>query len=122
MELQAHGDDATVMNAKARLEAARKVYEAILARYQVDINAKPDPEKLYQWSRRWMLAQRDLASKNEEQIAAAEGHLSRMKTMRALFEKIKNLDSASALDSFSLSFFQFKAEQAVAEAKGNRRP
>jgi hypothetical protein len=53
-------------NARARVEAARNVYQSILEAHRQFPNSEPfDPEKRYRWSRRWMEAQRDVSAKKD---------------------------------------------------------
>jgi hypothetical protein len=64
-------------NAKARADAARKVYEGLLNRMRMDAGFKLDSDALYLWSRRWMNAQREVAASKAERTAAAEAHRTR---------------------------------------------
>ncbi len=104
-------------NAKARLQAARKVYEGYLSRYKIGPSQPLDAEKLYQWSRRWLEAQQDLALKKADRVAAAEAHLARMRrleqTMRDLARK-----EVAPYEVAGAEFYRLEAERWVAQAKG----
>jgi hypothetical protein len=111
-------DDKSVENAKARLEAARKTYRGMIERAKVDPNANADPERLYLWSRRWMEAERELATKAEEKVAAVEAHLDRMKTREAFVRKMIEKGFASPVDLAAQEFYRLEAEQWLAQLKG----
>jgi hypothetical protein len=112
------GDDSNVENAKARLEAARKTFQAILERRKVDINAQWDEEKLYRWSRRWMEAAQAITDNKDGRIAAAEAHLKRMKNFEDLVKKMQSAGQASPEDVSAQEFFRLEAEHALIRAKG----
>jgi hypothetical protein len=113
----ARADEPAVSNARARLEAARTVYQGVLARAKVHPNAPLDPDKVYQWSRRWMEAERDLSAKKEDRSAAAEGHLTRMKAMEALVNRLFEQKLVSPVDVAAQAFFRLEAEKGLAQAK-----
>jgi hypothetical protein len=104
-------------NAKARAEAARKVYEGLLGRAKVDQNGL-DLDKLDLWSRRWMEADQEQSEKKEDRIATAEAHLQRAKkleaTIKQLFEQ-KGFVSRVELDA--QTYFRLDAERTLAELK-----
>jgi hypothetical protein len=106
-------------NAKARAEAARKVYECMMERYRLDAGFKFDPEQAYQWSRRWMEAEREAAGAKAGRVAAVEGHLERMKK----WEKVMETDNApgrhlySPGDYAAAQFYRLEAEGWLAQEK-----
>jgi hypothetical protein len=63
----------------------RKVYEGMLEKANT-FGGPSDPEKLYPWSHRWMEAEQDASEKKTDRVAAAEGHLDRMKKREALYQ------------------------------------
>jgi hypothetical protein len=110
-------DDAAVENARARRDAARKVYKGILERAQVDTGAGLDPERICLWSRRWMEAERELAGDAEEKVAAVQGHLDRMKERETAVRKMVNSRLAAATDLAAQEFYRLEAERLLAEAR-----
>jgi hypothetical protein len=116
--LPARADDKAAANAKARLAAARKVYEGMLVRRKVDPAESLGSEKLYLWSRRWMEAQRELADKKEDKVAAVQGHLDRMKEMEAVVKQMRDRKIASEADVAAQEFYRLEAEQWLAQAGG----
>jgi hypothetical protein len=106
-------------NARARREAARKVYEGTLARMKVD-TAAVDWDRPCQWSLRWLEADRDVDDSHNGQVAAAKAHLERMKKLDALVRKLLTDKVVSATDVTAVEYFRLEAERllAVAEAGG----
>jgi hypothetical protein len=104
-------------NARARREAARKVYEGTLARMKVDVNAQ-DFDRPCQWSRRWLEAERELAPAREDRAAAARAHLDRMTDLEALVRKLRDKGVATDTDLAVVEFYRLEAERWWAEAGG----
>jgi hypothetical protein len=95
-------------NAKARMEAARKVYNGMLLRWRMgppgEVSTSDVLEKGALWSRRWMEAQIEASTKKADQIAAAEEHLARMRKMEKIAtDQHKN----KALASYEVSVAEF---------------
>lgn len=113
----ARAEDSAIANAKARLEAARKVYKWMReGRIWLREKSRWSMESDYQWSRRWLEAERDVSDKKADQVAAAEGHLERMKTLEAeikgrLKEDIRPVDAAT------VEFYRLEAEQILAQVR-----
>jgi hypothetical protein len=105
-------------NAKARVAAAQKVYQGILDRAKIDPHAGLDPERLYQWSRRWMEAEFDLSDKQEDRIAVAEAHLERMKKTEAHLKELFEKKLVSPVEAAAQTFFRLEAEQRLVQVKG----
>jgi hypothetical protein len=109
-----------VDNAKARLDAARKVYQFMTESLKVTASAEPrplEPERFYLWSRRWMEAQREVSDKKEDQIGAVKAHVGRMKELEEILQKLydtEQIDSASVL---AAGFYRLEAEKWLSEAK-----
>jgi hypothetical protein len=114
----ARADDKAAANARARLAAARKVYEGMLARAKVDPNTPPDFEKVYLWSRRWMEAQRDVEGKKEGKLAALQGHLDRMKKLEAFVKGMYEGKLATPVEVAAQEFYRLEAERWLAQAGG----
>jgi hypothetical protein len=108
---------AKIANAKARAEAAGKVYRGMLERMKIDPNGPPDPDKLYQWSRRWMEAEQELSAKKDDRVAAAEAHLERMKKLETTFKQLLEKKMVSQVEPAAQTFFRLEAERSLAEVK-----
>jgi hypothetical protein len=112
------GDEKAAANAKARLDAARKTYEGMFARWRTDPSARLRPEDFYSWSRRWMDAEREVADKPEARVAAAQAHLDRMTKCEQMVRRKHDV----GLDTFAYEvtgaeFYRLEAERWLAEAK-----
>jgi len=118
----ARDEPAADPTAKARLEIARGVYEKTLVRDSNPYrgiqtgsmgNWKPpeiddrEAENLYQWSRRWMEAERDVKPDGSGPIAALRGHRSRMNDLGS-GEAIKDVRKKNDM--------HFNGEMSAAEA------
>jgi hypothetical protein len=101
-------------NAKARLEAASKVYRILS---QSRSQAPLDGEKLYWWSRRWMEAQQDLSEKKVDRVAAVQGHLDRMKKMEDVVRELYRNKFVSVVEMTAQEFYRLEAEGWLARAK-----
>jgi hypothetical protein len=107
----------TSANAKARAEAAAKVYQGTLDRAKVDPGAALDPEKLYQWSRRWMEAEQELSDKKKDRVAAAEAHLERMKKLESVFKTYFEKGLVGPVEPAAQTYFRLEAERGLAQIK-----
>ncbi len=109
--------DETTENAKARLEAAQKVYEGILAKRQVDPAEKTDFERLYLWSHRWMEAQAEVGGPDGTKVKSAEAHLERVKKLEALVKGLVEHGHISKFEVAAAEFRRLEAERVLEEAK-----
>jgi len=105
--------------AKARRDAAKKVYEASWDVYVHDSQiGRGDIEYYHDWSVRWMQAERDLVQKKAERIAAVEGHLKRMQVWKErLDDGVKNGATRPLYEVSAAEFFRLEAEDWLAAAK-----
>jgi hypothetical protein len=67
--------------AQERKGAARDAYQSAWEEFQPFDLSKGDGETVYRWSRRWMEAERGLATTQAERAAAVQGHFERMKKL-----------------------------------------
>ena len=108
--------------AKARRDAARKVYEGS---WEHHLQAPEDfPDNLdfwHDWSVRWMQADRDLSRTNAEEIAALDAHLKRMEDKKEWYDKSVKDGGAPAYLASAAEFFQLEAQDwlRAAKAAGN---
>jgi broad specificity phosphatase PhoE len=68
---------------KARRDAVQKSYEEAVA---ACATGRGSAEMVYQWSRRWLEAERDISDKKAERTAALTAHGDRMKALRQTTE------------------------------------
>jgi hypothetical protein len=104
-------------NAKARRDAARKVYDGVWQHHvQAPEDAPFNLDFYHDWSVRWMQAERDLSRTKAEDVAALEGHLKRMQGWKERIEEQVKGDRPvvpTYLASWA-EFFQLEAEDWVA--------
>jgi multidrug resistance efflux pump len=101
---------------KARLDSAQKAFEtAVKARAQGGAGASA--EQLYLWSQRWLDAQRDVSAKKEDQLAAFEPHVARMKDLENLTKNLIKAGQLPLQDGFAAEFYRTDAELQLARAK-----
>ncbi len=109
---------------KARLDLAKKGYQEAssalteVKRPAVGLNIpQAKPQEVYDWSVRWLEAQRAMSDKKEDRIAGLEGHLKRMK---GLERRVKQLtpDIFPKTDGTAAAFWVAEAEIWLADANG----
>jgi hypothetical protein len=102
---------------KARVDAARRTYEALAKNY---IESRPPlAELLYRWSCRWLDAERHLSARQSDQVAACQAHLNRMKEVeRVTKDRFRNRYVPIEEDS-AAQFYRVEAEIWLAEARKN---
>jgi hypothetical protein len=103
-------DDAQ-SNAKARMDAARKVYKALLARSAIDPNVSSVVyDQLYRWSCRWMEAQVESGT-NKEKLSAVEGHVGRMRELDKMAQQLLNKKLIAPYEVSAIEFYRLDAEK-----------
>jgi hypothetical protein len=98
----------------ALLMAARKTFELVTEAHRTGTS---DADRAYLWSRRWMEAERHLATSRTEHVAAVEAHVARVNalvaTTKALYEA-----GETALDRvIAAQFYLAEAELSLIEAR-----
>lgn len=91
--------------AQARLETARKTYEAVWKNNREGL--LPFVELAYRWSCRWLESELELCARKEERVAAYYGHSNRMKdlekiTLERFRAKVIPLEERSATEYYSM--------------------
>jgi len=105
-------------NAKARRDAARKVYEmAKQAHLQGLEGVRADSGYFHDWSVRWLQAERDLSQKKPDDVTALEEHLKRMEFWKDLIDSAVKDGQATKLDASAAEFFRLEAEDWLAAAR-----
>jgi hypothetical protein len=111
-------DAEALANAKARVEAATKVYEDLLKRMESDPARYPlDFDKLCTWSVRWMDAQRDAASDADAKAKAVEDHLARVKDVGKLARDLAKKGITVGYDIAVTDYYRLEAERLAAGEK-----
>jgi hypothetical protein len=110
---------AAAATAKARRDAAKKVYEGS---WQHHLQTPEDffanhLDFWHDWSVRWMQAERDLGRTNAEDIAAVEAHLKRMEGWKEMYDKKVKERTVPAYWASQAEFFQLEAQDWLAAAK-----
>ena len=128
--------------ARERLQLAREIYQELADQTVQELMAPPDPnlnpeegfasilsagraDEFYQWSRRWLEAERDASPDEAAAVAALKGHLARMRSlergqllkdwMKTIGQPItdeKAAEDAKSLKVFTrrLTFYRLEAE------------
>jgi hypothetical protein len=108
-------------NAKARAEAARKVYQVMIERWQKQGEIagvrRLELEDFYRWSRRWMEAERDAAADKAGWAAAVEKHLGRMREWEKTMREMHKVQLASPYEVVVAEFYALEAESWLAKEK-----
>jgi hypothetical protein len=104
-------------NAKARLEAARQVYEGRLTRYKNQGDFPLDLEQHFMWSRRWAEAQLELAPNRKESLAAVQSHVDRMKWLKKTIENEIKASVRPRYDASAAEFYRLDAERWLARIR-----
>jgi hypothetical protein len=113
----ARADEDTAANAKARMEAAKKIYNGLLARWAIDPNVQSTVgEHLHRWSCRWMEAQAEVGSR-KDQIAAAEAHLGRMRELEKTARKLLAEKFVAPYEVAAIEFYRLDAEKRLHTVK-----
>lgn len=112
-------------NAKARADAARRVYESLWdPSSQKGLGDKTIQsgtitlDRAYTWSHRWMEAAEQAADKTEDKIAAVQAHVDRMRKVEAYVKVQLEKQSATAADMAAQEYYRLAAEWDLARAKG----
>ncbi len=121
-EALARGDDpkAKADLVKAKIEAARKVYEqSVKGPGGVGgAGARLNSEKAYLWSRRWMEAESEATEDKDKRLAALEAHRDRMRDLKKMVDiLVKEGLTAVAADGTAADYYVAEAELWLAEAK-----
>jgi hypothetical protein len=111
-------DSEALTNAKARVEAATKVYEDSLKRMESDPGRYPlDFDKLCTWSARRMDAQRDAAVDGDAKARAVQDHLARVKDVGKLARDLAKKGITVGYDIAITDYYRLEAERLAAGEK-----
>jgi hypothetical protein len=104
-----NASDADHHLAIAKRDAARKAYEAWWANYRD--RAGPG-EWVYIWSKRWLRAEKELSSQHDDQVAAYQAHLERMRELEGIVTRLQRARPGLAtIDQISSArYYRIEAE------------
>src|SRR5262249_33784033 len=103
---------------RALLQAAKRTYEGFEKDYYEGFGSQ---ERLYIWSRRWFRAQTEAEANDAEHLAAAEGHLARMKRLEQVTKKRVDARVATVPEYPAATYYRLRAERAVERLKKKER-
>jgi hypothetical protein len=100
----------------AKRDAARKAYLAWWANYH---DRAGPAEWVYIWSKRWLRAEKELSSKEDDQVAAYQGHLERMRELEGIVSRLQRAKAGLArIDEISSThYYRVEAEIWYVESK-----
>jgi hypothetical protein len=98
--------------AELRYNAARKQFELIWQYYQ---QSRVESFDVYVWSRLLLDANKAVAVKPDQRVAAFEQHLDRMKKLEALVKKVRRLGFGRSSDVGASEYYRIEAECWLAE-------
>jgi hypothetical protein len=99
------------------VQAAREVYEGSLKQAAVEPERIP-LDQLYQWSRRWLEAQRAASDNKARRIEAYQSHLERMQALEVRMNKLLEAKLLAPFERSAATYYRAEAEQLLREAKG----
>jgi hypothetical protein len=97
---------------QAQLDAARKTYDTLWTDREFR-----NVEIPYQWSRRWLDAQRLLNDKKQDQAAAAQGHLERMRQLKNLTDQLWQQKLVARDQTSAADYYVAEAEMWLLQAR-----
>jgi hypothetical protein len=100
--------------AEARYKAAVKQFGEVWVFYR---QSRTDSFPVYYWSRLVLDSQRDLSHGRADRIAAAEGHLDRMRKLEALVRKVRKVGFGFSTDIGATEYYRLEAELWLEQAK-----
>jgi hypothetical protein len=104
--------------AQARFGAANKLFDTAWSYYRQKTK-EPDANFVCYTSFRLLRAELDLSDKRDNRIAAYEHHLSRVKKVQALVEKVQALGRVNTLEASTISYYRSEAEYWLAAARSS---
>jgi hypothetical protein len=101
--------------AELRRDAAQRQFDLTWQYYQQN---RVETFDVYLWSRLLLDAQRVVAGRAEDRVAACQQHLDHMVRLEALIKKIRRLGFGRSNDVGASEYFRIEAECWLAEAQG----
>jgi hypothetical protein len=100
--------------AEVRYKAAVKQFGEVWVFYR---QSRTDSFPVYYWSRLILDSQRDLNRGRADRIAAAEGHLDRMRKLEALVRRVRKVGFGFSTDIGATEYYRLEAEFWLEQAK-----
>jgi hypothetical protein len=100
--------------ARARIEAARKMYQLVASDYRA--GWLRSSELVYRWSRRWLESERVVHTGKEAQLTALKAHAQRMREMSRLAQSRYHHQDTTVDEATSAEYYRLEAEMWVDEA------
>jgi hypothetical protein len=102
---------------KARIEAAQKTFDLLFKAYRIGIGSRPEAERVYHWSRRWLEAELEACCEKPDKLAAYEKHLSRMKELQEDIKAAQSVGRALPAQSAAVDYYRAEAGFWLTRAK-----
>lgn len=102
--------------AQARYDAANKLYDTAWSYFR---QKATDTGFVFFASLRLLRAELDLSDKRDNNIAAYEHHLCRVKKLQVLVEKVQALGRVNTLEASQISLYRSEAEYWLARARSS---
>jgi hypothetical protein len=99
---------ATAELAKARLEAAQKTFAEVWRTHHEGRYSRT--ESVYQWSLRWLAAERDLSPAKADQVAAFKAHWNRMRDLDRMTREKYRSRLVPGEEATAAEFYRLEAE------------
>jgi hypothetical protein len=99
---------------QARHRAAEKQFGETWIYYK---QARTDAFPVYVWSHFVLQTQFDLSDRKQDQLAALEAHLDRMKKLEDLLKKVRKLGFGQAIEVGAVEYYRIEAEYWLAHAR-----
>lgn len=100
--------------AEARYKLVVKQFEEVWTYYK---QSHTDSFMTYYWSRLLLESQQDLSDLKADRITALEGHLERMKRLKALVLRVRKLGFGFSTDVGATAYYELEAERWLEKAK-----
>jgi hypothetical protein len=101
--------------AKARVEAARRTYTEMARNHKEGRITRT--EIVYQWSLRWLAAERDVSPARADRVAACKAHWERMKELERMTKDQLRARFVPIEEATAAEFYRLEAELWLAKAK-----
>jgi hypothetical protein len=106
--------------AAEKRDAARKTYEVLWANYREGTGSE---ELVYRWSKRWLRAERELSSRQGDQVVACQAHVKRMQDLERLIRRVQGAGPGlTTIDEVSAAaYYRVEAEMWLLEARQEKK-
>jgi hypothetical protein len=102
-----------------KLEAARKTYQLTWKNYREGRRVSEDT--LYRWSMRWLEAEKQLAERPEDRVAACRGHFERMREIEKLIGDLRRAGQSTVDEVSATEFYRAEAEIWLIQARSEKK-